>query len=187
MQHLWRATWLGPRLCNNGFLTLSRVSAITAQIEHEANRLIMAALFGRLDSLGRFSLLLQLRFQTEGGLMEKSLLARSDADGLELFTACLWLWHFLTHIFIRLTELRKNVHSFSLKRVNRGNQSETLFSGCNKRSSSRGCFLSGSSRGTIELSRPLFVLAQRWNIFSVMNVSDFSSFINCLRARKPIL
>lgn len=89
MQHLWRATWLGPRLCNNGILTLSRVSAITAQIEHEANRLIMAALFGRLDSLGRFSLLLQLRFQTEGGLMEKSLLARSDADGLELFTACL--------------------------------------------------------------------------------------------------
>lgn len=71
----------------------SRVPAIRAQIEQEENRLIMAALFGRLNSLGRFSLLLQLRFPVEGELMEgcctKSLLTSSDVDGLELITACL--------------------------------------------------------------------------------------------------
>lgn len=65
--------------------------AIKAQIEKEENRLIMAALFGRLGSLGRFSLLLQLRFQTEveptegGSVKNVSSQGQKAADGLKLF------------------------------------------------------------------------------------------------------
>lgn len=63
-----------------------------AQIEQKI-MLIMAALFGRLDSLEMLSLLLQLCFPKEVDLMEggctKSLLTRSNTDGLELPAACL--------------------------------------------------------------------------------------------------
>lgn len=69
----------------------SRVLTIMTQNEQEENRLIMAALFGRLNGLGRFSLLSQLRFPMERKLMEgggkERLLTRSDGDGLELITA----------------------------------------------------------------------------------------------------
>lgn len=145
----------------------SGLGSATVSSSHGSVVLIMVALFGRLSSLRRFSLQLQLHLQTEQAPKWAAALKSSSQGQTEMTSST--LLPVCTSHFLMMTHLHKAealhinlVHSFSVRPVSRSNRSDTLFRGQNEWSHPAASFLSRTAAEP--LSCLWLSLWKKWNI-----------------------